>query len=197
VSSSCPPGEKTFGEARRNDLQEGSDSLIAHRGICTGGPCKDLASATNRFTFCKSFVWSAIELWRDYFCPHSRAALRQIGLSERHSNARRTLRWIRAHNKIEVGVKDIRREALCQSLDAKQTEELLDGLANAGWLTKRTESTGGKGRPVHRWSVNPILFGGAENAESAENAEGVGDCSKVSAFSAFPAGATGHNGSSV
>jgi Protein of unknown function (DUF3987) len=114
---------------------------------------------------------SAIELWRNYFWPHSRAALRQIGLSERHANARRALRWIRAHRKMEVGVKDIRREALAQSLDAKQTDELLNGLAGAGWLIKKTEST--RGRPVHRWSVNPILFSGAENAETAGSAEGL------------------------
>jgi hypothetical protein len=32
---------------------------------------------------------SAIRIWRDYFWPHSRAALRQIGISERHANSRK------------------------------------------------------------------------------------------------------------
>src|SRR5262249_26563325 len=104
---------------------------------------------------------------RDYFWPHSRAALRQIGLSERHANARRALRWIRTRGKTEVCVKDVRRDALGQSLDAKETEELLDQIAKAGWLARRTERS--KGRSVHRWSVNPILFRGAETAESAES----------------------------
>ena len=116
------------------------------------------------------FVQAAIGLVRDYFWPHSRAALRQIGLSERHANARRVLRWIRTRGKTEVCVKDVRRDALGQCLDAKQTEELLDQLAKAGWLARKTEGT--RGRSVHRWSVNPILF---KDAASAESAESLGD----------------------
>ena len=72
------------------------------------------------------YVQAAIRLIRDYFWPHSRAALRQIGLNERHVNARRVLRWIRAHNKEEVSLKDVRRDAMNQSLDADQTRALLD-----------------------------------------------------------------------
>ena len=113
------------------------------------------------------FVTASVKLVRDYFWPHARAALRQIGLSERHANARKTLRWIRARGKTTVGVMDIRRDALGQSLDAEQTKELLESLVNAGWLRKTTEST--RGRPAHRWSVNPILFMGAESAGSAES----------------------------
>jgi hypothetical protein len=113
------------------------------------------------------FVQAAVRLWRDYFWPHSRAALRQIGLSERHANARRVLRWLRAQRKTDISLKDIRRDALAQSLDAGQTGELLDGLSRAGWLRKDTTKTGG--RPAHRWQVNPKLFGNAESAESAES----------------------------
>jgi hypothetical protein len=47
-------------------------------------------------------VEAAIRLVRDYFWPHSRAALRQIGLNERHANTRRVLRWIKALGKHEV-----------------------------------------------------------------------------------------------
>src|SRR5262249_12034798 len=101
---------------------------------------------------------------RDYFWPHSRAALRQIGLSERHANARRVLRWIRTRGKTEVCVKDVRRDALGQSLDAKQTEELLEQLAKNGWLAKKTERT--KGRSVHGCPVNPFLFRPAGREES-------------------------------
>ena len=111
-----------------------------------------------------------IRLVRDYFWPHSRAALRQIGLNERHANARRLLRWIRAHNRREISLKDARREALGQSLDADETQELLDErLVKAGWLRKTTTQT--DGRPKHRWEVNPKLF--ASNAESAESAESI------------------------
>jgi hypothetical protein len=111
------------------------------------------------------YVLAAVRLVRDYFWPHARAALRQIGLSERHANARKVLRWIKARGKTTVGVIDIRRDALGQSLDAEQTKELLNRLVNSGWLRKTTESTGG--RPAHRWSVNPALFIGAESAESS------------------------------
>jgi hypothetical protein len=113
------------------------------------------------------YVQAAIRLVRDYFWPHSRAALRQIGLNERHANARRVLRWIRAHRKNEISLKDVRREALSQSLDADQTLGLLDGLVKAGWLHETTASTAG--RRIRRWEVNPKLFGNAESAESAES----------------------------
>jgi hypothetical protein len=62
------------------------------------------------------FMKAAIRLWRVYFWPHSRAALRQTGLSERHRDARRALRWIRANKKPEVSREDIRRDALGQRL---------------------------------------------------------------------------------
>src|SRR5262249_18436118 len=95
------------------------------------------------------FVDAAARLVREYFWPHSRAALRQIGLSERHANARRALRWIQAHGETEVSLKDIRRDALNQSLDADQTQELLDALVRAGWLRETTQQTAG--RSIRRW----------------------------------------------
>jgi hypothetical protein len=32
-------------------------------------------------------VEAAVRLWREYFWPHSRAAVRQVGLTEKHANA--------------------------------------------------------------------------------------------------------------
>jgi len=115
------------------------------------------------------YVQAAVRLIREYFWPHSRVALRQIGRNEHHANARRLLRWIRAHNRREISLKDARREALGQSLDADETQELLDRLVTAGWLRKITTAT--DGRSKHRWEVNPKLF--ASNAEGAESAESV------------------------
>ena len=103
-------------------------------------------------------VAAAVRLWRDYFWPHSRAALRQIGLTEKHTNARRALCWIRTKQKPEVSLLDIRQDALGRRIDAEQTRGLLDGLARAGWLRLVTTKTGG--RAVHRWQVNPLLFPG-------------------------------------
>jgi hypothetical protein len=115
------------------------------------------------------FLEAAVLLVRDYFWPHTRAALRQIGVNDRHVNARRALRWIRAHRKSEVSLKDIRRDALNQTLDAGQTEALLDVMSKAGWLRKTNTPTAG--RPIRRWEVNPNLFGSAGSAERAESAE--------------------------
>jgi hypothetical protein len=100
---------------------------------------------------------AAITLVRNYFWPHARACLRQIGLTERHANARRVLRWIKARHKEEVSREEIRREPLGKTLDADQTQAVIDSLCGAGWLRLVTTMT--LGRAKHRWEVNPCLFG--------------------------------------
>ena len=112
---------------------------------------------------------AAIHLWTEFFWPHARAALRQIGLTERHANARRVLRWIKAQGKNEVSREEIRREALGRSMDADQTQQLLDGLGKAGWLRPTTTDTTGRRR--HRWQVNPIIHSPAESPESPGRVE--------------------------
>jgi hypothetical protein len=87
-----------------------------------------MLGGTEPQSIAEQYVEAAVQLWRDYFWPHSRAALRQIGLTEKHKNARRALCWIRANQKTEVSLLDIRREALGRRLDAEQTRTLLDGL---------------------------------------------------------------------
>ena len=114
------------------------------------------------------FISAAIRLVCEYFWPHSLAALRQIGLSERHVNSRRALRWIKAASKTEVSIKDIRRDALGGALDADQTQDLLDALTRSGWLRPEVNPSGPRGgKPVRRWRVNPLLWA-AEAAETAE-----------------------------
>jgi hypothetical protein len=93
-------------------------------------------------------IQAAIRIVRDYFWPHSRAALRQIGINQSHADARCVLLWTRAHNKKEISVLDARREVLGQRLDAKKTHALLDSLVSAGWLRKITAPT--SGRPAGR-----------------------------------------------
>jgi hypothetical protein len=104
------------------------------------------------------FLVAAVRLWREYFLPHSRAALRLIGLSDRHVDARKALRWIKAHGKREVSVQDIRRDALSHRLDADATQALIGSLVTAGWLREITATQSGPGRPARRWGVNPQLF---------------------------------------
>jgi hypothetical protein len=131
-----------------------------------------------------NFMRAAVRLVRDYFWPHSRAALRQIGLSERHANARRVLRWIKADNRRnEVSRENLRRDALGQSLDADQTQSLIDGLVKAGWLREITKPAGPSGgRTARRWLVNPMLFVGAQTAETAETSHP----SEFAQFAQFP-----------
>jgi hypothetical protein len=117
----------------------------------------------------EQYVAAAVRLWRDYCWPHSRAALRQIGLTEKHTNARRALCWIRKNRKPEVSLLDIRREALGRRLDAGDTRGLLDGLVRAGWMKLVTTQT--DGRAIHRWQVNPLLFSGAPTPERSERSE--------------------------
>jgi hypothetical protein len=128
-----------------------------------------ITSALEPQTIDKQFMVAAIRLWRDFFWPHARAVLRQIGLSDRHKNARLVLRWILIHGQAEVSREVVRRDALGQRLDAEETQKLLDGLEKAGWL-RRKDTIKTAGRPRHRWEVNPNLFGNgaAETAETAE-----------------------------
>jgi hypothetical protein len=141
--------------------------------IALGAPSSSgidgITSSLEPKTIDQQFMTDAIRLWREFFWPHARAALRQIGLSDRHKNARRALKWIKAHAKDEVSREDIRREALGQKLDAEQTQGLLDRLATAGWVKMATAKTGGRAK--HRWEVNPKLFQDqpAESARTAEN----------------------------
>jgi len=115
------------------------------------------------------FVAAAIRLWSEFFSPHARAALRQIGLSDGQTNERRVLRWLQANHKSEISREEVRREALGQKLNAEKTQQLLDGLVKAGWLRKQTTKTAG--RAIHRWSVNERLFRcDAESAGRAESA---------------------------
>ena len=120
-----------------------------------------------------SCMVAATRLMREYFWPHARASLRQIGgLTDRYRDLRRMLRWIAANNRSAVSLKDIRREALGGALDAERTHALLDRAVAAGWL--RVEKTGTGGRPRERWLVNPKLFEAAATAETAESPSSLG-----------------------
>ncbi len=82
----------------------------------------------------ESCMAAATRLIAEYFWPHARATLRQIGLTDRHSDLRRVLRWIKANRRQDVSLMDIRRDALSGSRDAEQTRDLIDRLVKAGWL---------------------------------------------------------------
>jgi Protein of unknown function (DUF3987) len=117
------------------------------------------ADATKPMAVNKTTMQASIRLVRDYFWPHARACLRLIGLTERHTNARRVLLWIRAKGKTEVSREEIRRDALSQRLDANETTALLTALSESGWLREEVTEPGPQGgKPAHRWLVNPKLL---------------------------------------
>jgi hypothetical protein len=128
----------------------------------------------------RGYMKSAVRLVQDYFWPHARAALRQIGLSDRHINARRVLRWIKANRRPgqDISREDIRRDALGQRLDAERISELLAAIARAGWVREQEGPKSGPqgGRPAHRWEANPILW-----TSAAQTGEEVSAVSAVSA----------------
>jgi hypothetical protein len=113
------------------------------------------------------YINAATRVTLDYLWPHARACLRQIGLTERHADARTVLRWIKTKGETRVLRENIRREALSQRLDAEQTEALLQHLARAGWLRRTIVEKSEKrpGRPANRWEVNPKLLHGSMNGE--------------------------------
>jgi len=116
----------------------------------TGGPEPQAIDARH--------VESAVLLWREYFWPHGRAALRLVGVSDKHSHARAVLRWLRANGKTTASREEMRREALSRRLDAGDTQALLDMLERVGWLREVTAKVSGPGRPARRWEINPRLF---------------------------------------
>ena len=115
------------------------------------------------------YMKAAVELVLTYFWSHARACLRQVGLSDRHADARRVLRWIGGSDKDVVTREEIRCDALGRKLDAAETETLLHGLEKAGWVKKIIQPSGPKGgRPPSHWSVNPTLFSLLETPETPE-----------------------------
>jgi hypothetical protein len=122
-------------------------------------------------TISEPWLRNAVRLWDEYFWPHARAALRLIGLSDRHAKARIVLKWLRNERLDLVSAQDVRRRILNQRLDHSETRELLAKLVATGWLREEVTPSHdplGRGRPTERWRVNPALWRDAGNAENAQ-----------------------------
>ncbi|XIA62194.1 DUF3987 domain-containing protein [Bradyrhizobium sp. TZ2] len=155
-------------------------TYLAWADASSGTGLESISAALEPNEIDRRFMAVAVRLVRDYFWPHARAALRQVGLTDRHRQVRRVLRWLRSNDQHEISLKDIRREALGGSVDVEGTRDLVDRLVIAGWLRALPIVQTG-GRPRERWAVNSRLFEAAGTAETAE--------SRVSAVSAVPAAA--------
>jgi hypothetical protein len=118
---------------------------------------EDIKEALEPETIGEEFVIGAVRLWRDYFWPHARAAFHQAKCGDHHQNERRALLWMKNRSKTEVSREDIRRDCLAQTLNASETQRVIEVLETGGWLRKTITSTGG--RPKYRWDVNPRLLG--------------------------------------
>jgi hypothetical protein len=151
-------------------------TFLAWADASSGTGLESIEAALEPVEINQQFMINAVKLVREYFWPHACAALRQIGLTDRHRNARRVLWWIRSNKESlwnakndwhEVSLRDVRREALAHSIDVEETRALVTRLEVAGWLRAEVIQTGG--RPRERWTVNPKLFEGAGSAQSAES----------------------------
>jgi hypothetical protein len=123
----------------------------------SGTSLEGIRDALEPETIGEKFVIAAVRLWRDYFWPHARAALHQAKCGDHHQNERRVLLWIKSRSKTEVSREDIRRDCLAQTLNASETQTVIEALERGHWLRKTITST--RGRPKYRWEVNPRLLG--------------------------------------
>ena len=109
-------------------------TFLAWADASPGAGLESISAALEPNEVAARFMIDATRLVQDYFWPHARAALRQIGLTDRHHHIRRVLRWARANGGLELSLKDVRREALNGCVDAEQARDLVDRLVVAGWL---------------------------------------------------------------
>jgi hypothetical protein len=102
---------------------------------------------------------AAEALW-DYFRQHARAVLSRGLASQADHRMRQVVDWLRLSRLPQISRRDVRREALGQALDGRQTLQLLERLERAGCVRRvaTVSSTGGGPRPL-RWDVNPSLIG--------------------------------------
>ncbi len=74
-------------------------------------------------------VEAAHALWSDYYLPQALAVFDRAGAGQGSTAgdraARRVVRWLKRVKAPEISREDVRREALCQSVDAQGAEEVL------------------------------------------------------------------------
>jgi hypothetical protein len=104
-------------------------------------------------------VERAHALWSGYFWPHAQAVFGQAGTTLADRQARRVARWLRRMRADTVSREEIRREALCQTVDADTAEDLIERLEGYGVLRLLpSRGSSGGGPRKRRWAVNPALW---------------------------------------
>ena len=98
----------------------------------------------------------AYALWADYFHPHAIRVFGQAGSDNRDSTARRVARWLHRAGLAEVSREDIRRDALCQTVNSEGADQVIARLEAGGVLRPLAVQSGERGGPRRRrWEVNP------------------------------------------
>lgn len=103
-------------------------------------------------------VQAAARLWNDYFRPHANLVFDRAGPSDLQRQARRVVRWLKANGRPEVTREDVRRHALCRTVNAARADSVIGRLWSAGVLRPAAvDSPPQGGRPPHLYEVNPAL----------------------------------------
>jgi hypothetical protein len=103
-------------------------------------------------------VAAAAALWTGYLRPHARAVFDRAAPSVFDHQVRRVARWLKEAGATVVSREDIRRRALGQTVNASDTNHVLQRLHFLGFVRPdRCDDREGPGRPAKRWQVNPAL----------------------------------------
>jgi hypothetical protein len=102
-------------------------------------------------------VETAATLWTSYFRPHARAVFDRALPSDHERRVRRVARWLKEAGATAVSREDIRRRALSQSANARDTDHVLQRLHYLGFVRPDRCEEPQVGRPPQRWQVNPGL----------------------------------------
>jgi hypothetical protein len=98
----------------------------------------------------------AFSLWEVYRL-HARAVFQRADPARQEHCMRRVLAWIRDNDAAVVSGKEMRREALRQTLDAEATRGVIASLERAGVLRRAASEQKGAGRRKQCWRVNPLV----------------------------------------
>jgi hypothetical protein len=113
-------------------------------------------------------VDAAYELWSGYYLPHAMAVFDRAGARAGDRAARKVVRWLRRVRAAQVSREEVRREALSQSVDAQEADDVLARL-EAGGVVRPVAVTedARRGPKRRRWEVNPALLGNSAISASA------------------------------
>jgi len=167
-----PPASSAFdaflarlhGEVRRAErleaawLGKGRGMVACLAGLFTLMSWSATDEAEPPGDICREAVDRAVSLWSDYYRPHALTFLQRTVPTDVECRARRVVHWLRADDRPTVSKTDVRRTALGQTVNAKETDRVLARLVEAGVLRPAdSEEPIRRGRPALRWQVNPSL----------------------------------------